>query len=74
MTGPKTCVEIEVESENGERRYLRVHPQVPVPDPMTSGTVLLQTEVWGGPCDGVLQLVQVYQQAAHEILASIGSG
>jgi hypothetical protein len=66
-----TSVVIEVEPNDGERRYVRICPQVPLPDPMTTGAVLLQTEAWGGPDDGELQLVQVYQEAAHEILASL---
>jgi hypothetical protein len=66
-----TSVAIEVESKNGERRYVRICPQVPMPDPMTTGAVLLQTEAWGGPDDGELQLVQVHREAAHEILASM---
>jgi hypothetical protein len=61
---------IEMESENGERRYARVRPQVPMADPVVAGVVLLQTETWCGPNDGELRFVQVYAQAAEEILGA----
>ena len=64
-------VVVEVESDNRERRYARVRHQIPMPDPLAAGVVLLQTEVWGGPDDGDLRFVQVYTHAAEEILDSL---
>ena len=67
-------VMLEIQPENDERRYAKIRPQIPVPNPEALGVVQLQIELWGGADDGDLQIVQVHDYSAQEILASLERG